>query len=481
MIYDPSNGELKHSVVRGRFSHLHGSLIKTNVGITGSVFTSRQAFFSRDFSAEPLLADSLKDHVLKGWGGACIPIIAADKAVGILYIAVPLPQEINSQELTLLTSLCDMGGTAVHRLSLYEDTIRQLNWLETSRIVYMTINASLDLHVTLDILLGYVMDQLHVNATCIYLLNKPLNKLDYTAGRGFRASAAEHNSLRLGEAAPGCAALERRTVYVHNRAEAPDETCINLMEKEMFTSSVNVPLVSRGEVIGVLSVYNREQNIFKPEWINFLETLAGQAAIAVDNAKLFETMQRSNLELSMAYDATVEGWGYALDLRDEETEGHSKRVVEMTMRVFQVLDIAQENLPHVKRGALLHDIGKMGIADAILLKPGKLNEEEWEIMRQHPVYAYNMLSRIDYLRPALNIPYCHHEKYDGSGYPRGLKGEEIPLEARVFAVVDVFDALTNNRPYRSAWSREKALQYIREEKGRHFDPDVAEAFLSACG
>ncbi|RJX27432.1 MAG: HD-GYP domain-containing protein, partial [Dethiobacter sp.] len=167
-----------------------------------------------------------------------------------------------------------------------------------------------------------------------------------------------------------------------------------------------------------------------------------------------------------------------LDLKDEETEGHSRRVTEMTLRIAREMGLKDEELVHVRRGALLHDIGKMGVPDAILLKPGKLTDEEWEIMRRHPVYAYQMLSRIGYLRPALDIPYCHHEKWDGTGYPRGLKGEEIPLPARIFAVVDVFDALTSDRPYRPAWPKEKALAYLRQQAGRHFDPRVVEAFLS---
>jgi PAS domain S-box-containing protein/putative nucleotidyltransferase with HDIG domain len=178
-----------------------------------------------------------------------------------------------------------------------------------------------------------------------------------------------------------------------------------------------------------------------------------------------------------AYDETIEGWSNALELRDEETEGHSQRVTEMTLNIARMMNVKTDELVHVRRGALLHDIGKMGIPDAILLKPGKLTVEEWAVMRKHPVYAYDMLAPIDYLRPALDIPYCHHEKFDGTGYPRGLKGEEIPLPARIFAVVDVYDALTSDRPYRKAWSKEEALKYIHEESGTHFDPDVVEVFL----
>ncbi|MBI3172170.1 MAG: response regulator [Chloroflexi bacterium] len=192
--------------------------------------------------------------------------------------------------------------------------------------------------------------------------------------------------------------------------------------------------------------------------------------------------ERNNVEeehkkLQLAYDATIEGWSHAMDLRDKETEGHTQRVTELTLKMANALHIGEENLAHIRRGALLHDIGKLGVPDAILLKEGKLTDEEWVIMRKHPIYAHEMLSQIEYLRPALDIPYCHHEKWDGTGYPRGLKGEEIPLVARMFAIVDVWDAVTSDRPYRAAWSKEQALAYIIEHSGTQFDPEIVQVFL----
>ena len=211
--------------------------------------------------------------------------------------------------------------------------------------------------------------------------------------------------------------------------------------------------------------------------MDFLEALAAQAAIAIDNAELFTQLQRSNLQLTLAYDATIEGWSRALDLRDKETEGHTQRVTEMSLRLARAMGVDEAEQVHIRRGALLHDIGKMGVPDAILLKPGPLTEEEWVVMRKHPVHAYQMLSPILFLRPALDIPYCHHEKWDGAGYPRGLKGEEIPLAARIFAVVDVWDALLSDRPYRPGWPEEKVRAHIRSLAGTHFDPQVVAVFM----
>ncbi|HLJ61827.1 MAG TPA: HD-GYP domain-containing protein [bacterium] len=186
---------------------------------------------------------------------------------------------------------------------------------------------------------------------------------------------------------------------------------------------------------------------------------------------------RTSARLARAYDTTLEGWSRALDLRDEETEGHTRRVAELTLRLGRTLGLSKPDLVQLWRGALLHDIGKMGIPDAILHKPGPLTEHETAVMRHHPVYAYELLAPIEYLRPALDVPYGHHEKWDGTGYPRGLKGEQIPLAARIFAVVDVWDALRWDRWYRSAWTLEQTRQYLREQTGTHFDPHIVDVFL----
>lgn len=188
-------------------------------------------------------------------------------------------------------------------------------------------------------------------------------------------------------------------------------------------------------------------------------------------------LRDANTQLLSAYEATIEGWSHALDLRDRETEGHSRRVTQLTVKLAQALGISDHDIMHIRRGALLHDMGKIGIPDSILHKPDKLTDEEWKIMRQHPQLAYDMLYPIEYLRPALEIPLTHHEKWDGTGYPRGLKSEEIPIVARLFAVVDVWDALTSDRPYRPAWSPEEARAYIREQSGKHFDPQVVDLFF----
>jgi putative nucleotidyltransferase with HDIG domain len=239
-----------------------------------------------------------------------------------------------------------------------------------------------------------------------------------------------------------------------------------------------VPLKLKNELIGVLYVDNRAHaGIFKENDLELISAFADQAAVAIHSARLFEELQESHRELERAYQATLEGWVRALDLRDKETEGHTQRVTILTHRLARSMGVSDAELVHITRGALLHDIGKMAIPDGILLKPGQLTEEERKLIQKHPVYAYEMLSPIDFLVPALDIPYCHHERWDGSGYPRGLKGEEIPFAARIFPVIDVWDALTSDRPYRKAMPHDEVRQIVRADSGKHFDPSVVKAFL----
>jgi PAS domain S-box-containing protein len=188
-------------------------------------------------------------------------------------------------------------------------------------------------------------------------------------------------------------------------------------------------------------------------------------------------LRQAHAELEQAYEATLQGWVQALEMRERETGEHSRRVVEMTLKIARAMNFGPEELVHIQRGALLHDIGKMGVPDAILLKPGSFTPDEWVIMRRHPDFAYSLLNEIAYLRPAMDIPYCHHERWDGQGYPRGLKEQEIPLPARIFAVVDVYDALCSNRPYRPAWPVSEVRRYLAEQSDKQFDPAVVDLFL----
>ncbi len=310
---------------------------------------------------------------------------------------------------------------------------RQLEHLSAMSTIDRVISANFNLALNLSEILTHVKTELNIDAADILILNPNLQMLEFGAEHGFRTKAVRKGQIRLGESYAGRAALERHLVQISNLGNEPEKgPLVARWKDEDFVCYYGVPLISKGQVKGVLEVFHRTALEPDAEWFDFLNALAGQTAIAIENSTLFESLQRSNVELTLAYDATIEGWSRALDLRDKETEGHTQRVTEMTVKLARVFGLSEEELAQVRWGALLHDIGKMGVPDGILLKPEPLTDEEWVAMKKHPAFAYEMLAPIGYLRLALDIPYCHHEKWDGTGYPRGLKGAQIPLIARIF-------------------------------------------------
>jgi len=412
--------------------------------------------------------------------GIWAPIEREGQLRGVLGLLSTHAEAFSAQDERLLTMFANQAAVALENARLFAETELRLQRLTASRSIDAAISSSLDLRVTLNVLLDQVTTQLGINAADVLLLNPHTQTLEFAAGRGFRSSALQRTRLRLGAGYAGRAALERRRVTITNLQEAAGEMQrAPLLLAEGFVTYFGVPLIAKGQVKGVLEILHRSPLVPDSEWFEFLETLAGQAAIAIDNGSLFDSLQRSNLELTLAYDTTLEGWSRAIDLRDREPEGHTERVTEATLRLGRAMGMSEEELVHVRRGSLLHDVGKMGIPDNILLKPGPLTEREWTVMRRHPIVAYELLSPIEFLRPAIDIPYCHHEWWDGSGYPRSLNHEQIPLAARVFSIVDVWDSLRSDRPYRDAWAEERTRAHIWDEAGKHFDPNVVEVFLEA--
>lgn len=394
------------------------------------------------------------------------------------------PVEIGARPVMIENQLCILSNVRdiTERIRAEKATQQYIERLDALRKIDQAINSSLDLKLTLKIFLAELMEQLKTDAANVLLLDPDEQVLVQQAGAGFRSDHQEQLRLQIGESQAGKVALHREIAVVPNLNEvnAPFRKP-ELLAGENFQSYFAVPLISKGKLTGVLETFKRSPFDPDQEWLDYFSTLAGQGAIAIDNSQLFEESQQLNNELGSAYEATLKGWAKTLELRDQETEGHSQRVVEMTTRLAETLGFNEDQIIHVRHGALLHDIGKIGVPDSILQKTGKLSDEEWEIMKQHPAHAYHSLTGISFLKPALDIPYCHHERWNGTGYPRGLQGDQIPLAARIFAIVDVYDALLSDRPYRKAWSKEKVLTYIQRQSGKHFDPQVVAAFLELVG
>jgi putative nucleotidyltransferase with HDIG domain len=246
------------------------------------------------------------------------------------------------------------------------------------------------------------------------------------------------------------------------------------MERKGYSRYRAFPLSARGKSLGVLEVFDTDETTARSRGLAAIASTLGAAAAFTS---MIDEAMRSTKNLSAAYDATLEAWVHMLELRDQETEGHSRRVTDMTVELAGSLSVPPELIDDYRRGALLHDIGKMGVPDSILLKPGRLTAEERETMSQHPTHAYNVIKAIPFLADSIDIPYCHHERWDGTGYPRGLAGRGIPLAARLFAVVDVWDALRSDRPYRKALGAEESAALIAAGAGNQFDPDIVATFL----
>jgi putative nucleotidyltransferase with HDIG domain len=328
------------------------------------------------------------------------------------------------------------------------------------------------------VILEQARSRLGVDAADILLLDRGERTLVLGARDGFGTEALAHTRLALGEGLAGRIAADRRTLILRSLAEEPGAFAASpSFAAEGFVAYGGVPLVAKDELLGVLEVYNRSPLDAAPVWESFFEALAGQAAIALENADLLSGLHHANEELRGAYESTIEGWAEALELRDRETEGHSRRVTEASLELAKALGVGGTELVSLRHGALLHDIGKMGIPDSILLKPGKLTEEEFETMKGHTTIGRDLLARLSFLGDAVDIPYAHHEKWDGTGYPRGLAREDIPFAARLFSIVDVWDALCSNRPYRRGWPEEKALQYIESLADKQFDPRMVAVFV----
>ena len=407
-----------------------------------------------------------------------IPLKIEKNTIGAIDLQSSELGAFDTRDERLMLLFAERTALTLENSRLLAKANRSMERLSSLQNIDRAITGIMNLKLTLDIILDEVLKQLGVDAANVFVYQESLGKLNYVTGHGFKTNGSQYATIRPGEGYAGKAALRHTPVLVFPLEEqySPPERYA-IFQKEGFVSYYAISLRVKGALVGVLELFQRSPLKFTKEWESFVKTLADQSAIAINNAKMFDNLKAANAELLAAYEATIEGWARALEMRDAETEGHSRRVVETTMKLAWKLGIKDEKLAHIRRGALLHDIGKLAIPDDILQKPDTLTDEEEQIMRLHPIYAYDMLSSVKFLRPSLDIPLYHHERWDGTGYPEGLKGTQIPFSARIFAIVDTYDALISNRSYRDAWSTEKTIAYIKKQSGKHFDPHLVEVFI----
>lgn len=406
-----------------------------------------------------------------------IPMVAEGQVIGLFDLKSYQKNAYEEKDAEWLSVVANQIGMTIQNARLFERVQTRVEELTALSNIDAAMTSHLDQKEIFSILLEQVVKRLEVDAAVLLLYQHESEMLEFASQVGYKNLGIEKLQLRKGESLSGQVAESKKTMHIRHLREENANLLLTPTREEGFEDFIGVPLMVESKLIGVLELFNRTQIQPDDDWLRFLDILVGQAAIVIDHVQLVNELQVANQDLLQAYDATIVGWSQAMDLRDKETEGHTQRVTELSIKLATVIGFETEELIQIRRGALLHDIGKLGIPDSILHKPGPLTEEEWLLMKRHPELAKNMLAQVEYLKPAMDIPYCHHEHWDGSGYPQGLKGEEIPIAARVFAVIDVWDALTSERPYRPAWSKEKTLQFIKDQSGKYFDPKILDIFI----
>lgn len=444
-------------------------------GIVGMVAQTRRTLSIKDVSQEPnwiIIDPTFKSALFT-------PVVFEKKLLGVLALYSRKTSAFDDDDVHEIAVIANNLAVAMVNVRSILNAQRQLEKISALHAIDIAINGSHNLYNMLDVVIKQVIGQLKADAADILICQGSKSTCKLAASSGFFKPAPIPSFVILEKGLSQKVGRECRVVTQPMlAAEQLSPGGAETLRREKFVSYVGAPLVASGTLVGVIEVFMRSEFTPDEEWLSFFETVAGQAALAIDKNSILEGLQNSNAELIQAYDETIAGWSRALDLRDHETEGHTQRVTELTMRMAKLLKISEEEIDHIRRGALLHDIGKLGVPDHILLKTSELTNEEWLTMRKHPQSAYELLHPIAYLQPALDIPYNHHERWDGSGYPRGLNGEEIPLSARIFAIIDVYDALCSDRPYRKAWPKAKAIEYIRDQAGKDFDPKIVEVFIN---
>ena len=389
--------------------------------------------------------------------------------LGVLHLCIDQPLDFNTEMIEIMTEASDQLAIALQQETLRDQTQRRVHELTVLHDIAQLLNYQHSAVDPLSELTEHIARLIGARRCVLVLRTDDDHYAGYYPAYGL---SQEQVSLIHWQPAENERSLSlwTRGYAIANQPEdleiAPRELFVRLHAENLLA----VSLWQEERILGMLVAIDKPGG-YHAEDFQLLTVVASQASQLIVNTRLFN-------ELSNAYDATITGWSKALELRERETQNHSERVTALAGRLAQRLRLAETELEDFSRGVLLHDIGKMGIPDDILLKAGPLDPDQWAIMRQHPGMAYNLLKNISFLRKALDVPYCHHERWDGSGYPRGLKGEEIPITARLFAVVDVWDALTNDRVYRTAWSHAQTAEYLRENAGVLFDPQVVDEFLA---
>lgn len=415
---------------------------------------------------------TFRDH-LDFRSGGLFPLVHTGKVIGVLGLLSRQTDYLNAESIAWIHTL-----TRIISDSLQQEKNR--SQISAEQALAQRLQTCPDVNEAwpevLEILAGAVAADV---ITVLRAKPSPAQRFELLIAQGLQAVSLAKVKLYFETGMAGKPYFpDNQPLWIEDLQKYPlKHQLINRLDEEGLRGYCALPMFAHNTLVGALEIAWRSPQYSRTEFAGFLTRAAEQIAHAVERSFVVHDLRQNNAELVSRYNAMLEGLSRALELRDLETEGHTRRVSQLAMRLVEHMQIPLDQRDAIREGALLHDIGKIGIPDAILLKPGSLTAQERKVMEQHVIYGYNILAPIIQTRAALDITLYHHERWDGQGYPHGLRAEQIPLAARLFAVVDVFDALTSDRPYRPAWSRQRALAYLREQSGSQFDPRIVQLFL----
>lgn len=437
-------------------------------GVVGQVVRERESVLLHDTDRERGYRQLLESQRIRS--AIYAPMKWRDEVYGVAFAGSQTKDGFNENDLNLLSALAVQAALAIHNSRLYSDLEDRIGELHAIFEIDKAITSAIDLETVLQQIVQMSIGLLDAKISSIMLVDEESQELIIAAAHGLSESYIQKGPVKVGESIAGKVIQEGRPIAVDDIREDPRHAYAEQARMEGLYSLLSVPLNLKDRVIGVLNIYTDEPHSFNPHEVNLFTSLASQAAIAIENARLFESLEEIYIEV-------ITAMASAIDARDAYTHGHSHRVTEYAVAIGEEMGLSPAEVDIIRNASILHDVGKIGIKEDILKKPGRLTEEERREMEYHPFIGTKILQSVKLLEPVMPLVYHHHERFDGTGYPDGLRGEEIPLGARIISVADAFESMTSDRPYRKALPLEEAISELRYGSGRQFDPRIVEVFM----
>jgi putative nucleotidyltransferase with HDIG domain len=466
--FDQAQGQLIVAASDGVSDSEANLSIPVEYGLIGKVIKDKTSTLLMDTDREPGYRQLLESQRIRS--AIYAPMKWREEVYGVAFAGSQQKDGLNENDLNLLSALAVQAALAIHNSRLYSDLEDRIGELHAIFEIDKAITSAIDLETVLQQIVQMSIGLLNAKISSIMLIDEESQELIIAAAHGLSENYIQKGPIKVGESIAGKVIQEGRPIAVDNIRDDPRHAYTDHARAEGLCSLLSVPLNLKDRVIGVLNVYTDEPHSFNPHEINLFTSLASQAAIAIENARLFESLEEIYIEV-------ITAMASAIDARDAYTHGHSQRVTEYAVALAEEMGLSPAEVDIIRNASILHDVGKIGIKEDILKKPGRLTEEERREMEYHPFIGTKILQSVKLLEPVMPLVYHHHERFDGTGYPDGLRGEEIPQGARIISLADAFESMTSDRPYRKALPLEDAMAELRYGSGRQFDPRIVEVFM----